>query len=425
MSMRSQILLAFYGDDFTGSTDALESIASYGAKAVLFLEPPTTKQLEKYPDIQVFGVAGKTRSLLTANMEPELIAAFESIKSHQPLFVHYKVCSTFDSSEKIGSIGKAIDCGIQIFEPTIVPVIGGAPGLGRYCAFGNLFASFGIGSNGKIFRLDRHPSMRHHPVTPSLESDLKILLAQQTTCPVGLLDMLQMEDPIENWSSNVDNEKVVLLDTLNDQHLVSIGKWLMYLKQTTSTVFLVGGSSVETALGMNWTEAEILKSKDSWPTIKPAEKLLVVSGSCSPITANQIKHALANGFVEIIVDVDEHDLNYYHDVVQKTLLVHDKLIVHSGPQKSKQMDAAIMGTMLGQIAKYATTHAGLQRIIIAGGDTSSYAARALDIEAVEMVTTIIKGAPLCIIHSSNKKMNGVEVNFKGGQVGPENYFSLF
>mgnify|MGYP000294497161 CR=1 FL=1 len=99
--MRSQILLAFYGDDFTGSTDALESIASYGAKAVLFLEPPTTKQLEKYPDIQVFGVAGKTRSLLTANMEPELIAAFESIKSHQPLFVHYKVCSTFDSSDII------------------------------------------------------------------------------------------------------------------------------------------------------------------------------------------------------------------------------------------------------------------------------------------------------------------------------------
>jgi uncharacterized protein YgbK (DUF1537 family) len=81
--------------------------------------------------------------------------------------------------------------------------------------------------------------------------------------------------------------------------------------------------------------------------------------------------------------------------------------------------------MLGQIAKYATTHTGLQRIIIAGGDTSSYAARALDIEAVEMATTIIKGAPLCIIHSSNKKMNGVEVNFKGGQVGPENYFSLF
>ena len=169
----------------------------------------------------------------------------------------------------------------------------------------------------------------------------------------------------------------------------------------------------------------VLKSTGSWPTIKPAEKLLVVSGSCSPITANQIKHALANGFVEIIVDVDEHDLNYYHDVVQKTLLVHDKLIVHSGPQKSKQMDAAIVGTMLGQIAKYATTHAGLQRIIIAGGDTSSYAARALDIEAVEMVTTIIKGAPLCIIHSSNKNMNGVEVNFKGGQVGPENYFSLF
>jgi uncharacterized protein YgbK (DUF1537 family) len=425
MGKRSQILLAFYGDDFTGSTDALESIASYGAKAILFLEPPTTKQLEKYPNIEVFGVAGKTRSLPTANMEPELIAAFESIKSQQPLFVHYKVCSTFDSSEKIGSIGKAIDCGIQVFEPTIVPVIGGAPGLGRYCVFGNLFASFGIGTNGKIFRLDRHPSMGNHPVTPSLESDLKILLAQQTTCPVGLLDVLQLALPIETWMEELDNEKVVLLDTLTHQHLEAIGKWLSYIKQTAAPVFVVGGSSVETALGMWWSSTHALQASTAWPTLTPANKLLVVSGSCSPITANQIKYALEHGFAEIIVDTNAHDLDYYFDAVEKALLVHDKLIVHSGTQKSKQMDAAIMGTMLGQIAKHAITVCGLQRIIIAGGDTSSYAARSLEIEAVEMVTTVIKGAPLCLIHSSNVSMNGVEVNFKGGQVGPENYFSLF
>jgi uncharacterized protein YgbK (DUF1537 family) len=35
------LLLAFYGDDFTGSTDAMEALAISGYRTVLFLEPPT------------------------------------------------------------------------------------------------------------------------------------------------------------------------------------------------------------------------------------------------------------------------------------------------------------------------------------------------------------------------------------------------
>ena len=30
MAMRSKLLLAFYGDDFTGSTDAMEALAAVG-----------------------------------------------------------------------------------------------------------------------------------------------------------------------------------------------------------------------------------------------------------------------------------------------------------------------------------------------------------------------------------------------------------
>ena len=64
----------------------------------------------------------------------------------------------------------------------------------------------------------------------------------------------------------------------------------------------------------------------------------------------------------------------------------------------------------------------VKRIIIAGGDTSSYAARAMDIEAVEMIAPFGHGAPLCKAISTNKNINGLEVNFKGGQVGSESYF---
>jgi uncharacterized protein YgbK (DUF1537 family) len=74
------------------------------------------------------------------------------------------------------------------------------------------------------------------------------------------------------------------------------------------------------------------------------------------------------------------------------------------------------------VAKEAVKRSGIKRLVISGGDTSSYAARAMDIEAVEMVAPLIVGAPLCKTYSKNKMMDGIEVNFKGGQVGTDNYF---
>jgi len=55
----SKLLLTFYGDDFTGSTDALEQLTLAGIRTALFIKPPTTAQLKKFPGLQAIGVAGK------------------------------------------------------------------------------------------------------------------------------------------------------------------------------------------------------------------------------------------------------------------------------------------------------------------------------------------------------------------------------
>jgi 3-oxoisoapionate kinase len=157
VNREENILLAFYGDDLTGSTDALEFICRAGAKALLFLKPPTVDQLKTFPGLQAFGVAGRARSLSPEMMEVELVPAFNLIKETGARHVHYKICSTFDSSPHTGSIGKAMECGATVFQTKLIPVLGGMPALGRYCLFGNLFAQRGIGSEGEIYRLDnRH-----------------------------------------------------------------------------------------------------------------------------------------------------------------------------------------------------------------------------------------------------------------------------
>ena len=160
-------------------------------------------------------------------MEKILLPAFEQMKASGARHVHYKVCSTFDSSATVGSIGKAIDCGATVFQNKIIPVLGGSPSLGRYCLYGNLFARMGIGSNGKIYRLDRHPSMSKHPVTPADESDLRLHLGKQTNKKFGLIDVLQLDKPVKEWSNALaEDEEVVLIDALYESQLIKIGEWM-------------------------------------------------------------------------------------------------------------------------------------------------------------------------------------------------------
>ncbi|RZK51798.1 MAG: four-carbon acid sugar kinase family protein, partial [Hymenobacter sp.] len=51
-------------------------------------------------------------------------------------------------------------------------------------------------------------------------------------------------------------------------------------------------------------------------------------------------------------------------------------------------------------------------------------ARAMGIEAVEMLAPLYPGAPLCRATAPGSPLHGVEVNFKGGQVGAPEYFGV-
>ena len=83
-----------------------------------------------------------------------------------------------------------------------------------------------------------------------------------------------------------------------------------------------------------------------------------------------------------------------------------------------------LGPALGSIASNAIRAHKLKRVVIAGGDTSSEVGRVLDIEALEMIAPLVAGAPVCKAHSSDQAIDGMEINFKGGQVGSEDYFVI-
>ena len=173
----NDLLMAFYGDDFTGSADAMEALTFNGVPTVLFLDRPDPALLKRrLKNVRAVGVAGTSRTMTPSQMDKELPGQFQMLKDLGAPIIHYKVCATFDSSAKIGSIGHAADLAFNVIKPPFGVIVQGVPVIGRYVVFGNHFTTVG----NKTYRLDRHPMMSRHPITPMDEGDLRLHFAKQT-----------------------------------------------------------------------------------------------------------------------------------------------------------------------------------------------------------------------------------------------------
>jgi uncharacterized protein YgbK (DUF1537 family) len=442
-------LISFYGDDFTGSTDSMEALMLGGVKTVLFLEPPTRELLdERFPDVQGFGVAGVSRSMTPAEMERELGPVFAALRDIGAPVVHYKICSTFDSSPAIGSIGKAAELGRAAFGgDRPIPVLVGAPALKRYTVFGHHFATAGDAT----FRLDRHPTMSRHPVTPMNEADLRAHLAKQTALSAGLMDVLALDgdeaDVRERYRRLGEGNDLMLFDVLDEARLTRAGG-LIWEGALEGGRFVVGSSGVEYGLTAYWRRQGMASPDESlFRPVGPAKQILAVSGSCSPTTASQIQYALRHGFVGIPVDAagfaDPSAADAYRAQLLEMSLAalaeggSPLLYTALGPDgletealKRRMAEAGrasldtgrMIGEQLGMLAREVALRTGLRRFLAAGGDTSGYVARELGVYALGCLMGIAPGGPLCRSYADDPRFDGKELALKGGQVGKEDYF---
>jgi uncharacterized protein YgbK (DUF1537 family) len=443
----TNLLLTYYGDDFTGSTDVMEALTLGGLKAALFLQPPTPAQLARFQGLRAFGVAGVTRSMPPAQMEQELRPAFQQLAAYGAPIIHYKICSTFDSSPEIGSIGCAIDVGQSVYRSPFVPLIVGATQLKRYVVFGNLFASVG----GVTYRLDRHPTMSRHPITPMAESDLRLHLAQQTSRSIGLVDILTLAQGVDATSAVLDaalagGAELVLFDTVDEQHLACVCETL-WRRRSAQPLFVVGSSGVEVGLTAYLRGAGLIEPPPKLTAPGPVRQLLVMSGSAAPTTASQIEWASQQGFrlmrlaTERLIDPAQarlaaaetveralDSLNAGDSVVLFSALGPDDPALHATRAHAATSGApeAEIGQRLaqrqGEILRAILERHPLPRVCVAGGDTSGYAARALGVFALEMIMPVAPGAPLCRASSSVAAFDGLQVSLKGGQNGAADYF---
>lgn len=426
--------LAWYGDDFTGATDTLATASQAGLRSLLFLGLPSPAQLARCGPLDCLGIAGAARAMTPARMQAELLPVGRLFAELAVPVLHYKICSTFDSAVQTGSIGAAIRALRPSVSNAFVPIIGGQPNLGRFCVFGNLFAQ--AGSNGPVHRLDRHPTMRVHPVTPMREADLRRHLATQGLTPMAALDYPVYEDAPDALDARLDallTEKPagVLMDVARASDLPVIGR-LIWQRASQQRLLAVGASSVVQALAAHWHRQTELRPTADTGAVAPARgPVLVLAGSLSPQTARQARCATSYSHVHLdplrLAAADGHYRQQLSVQVAALLRQGQSVLACTSDDASVAvpgtvLDARALTSACGRWLAQVLQAAPVRRLVIAGGDTSSHAVQALDAWGLSYLQSVSPGVALCRLHSEAPHLDGMELSLKGGQMGAPELF---
>jgi uncharacterized protein YgbK (DUF1537 family) len=455
--------VCWYGDDFTGATDTLAEVARAGLRGLLFLGVPTPEQLRRAGPLDAIGIAGAARAMSPADMETELRAVGRFMAATGARVLHYKCCSTFDSAPHVGSIGVAIRELRRHMPNRLVPIVGGQPSIGRYCSFAQLFAR--AGAAPEVYRIDRHPVMSQHPVTPMHEADLRLHLAAQgldgiRSVPHIAYPRLRSADDaaeVDGWIDRLisNDDGPVLFDLTDDEQLAVIGR-LIWRAAASAPLLAVGPSSVQQALaraavferdgevagrdgkgaGRDGKRAgrDTAASASSSAAPLPAATgpVLVMAGSLSPVTARQIAASTRYTHQPLQVQALLESPAYVAEQVRlaaHALAQGRNVLVHTDrPEQAVTSDqAASTARATAQLAAAiitASAQAGtrLARVGIAGGDTSSQATLALGLWGLQFRCVLAPGVTVSVARSDNPVVDGVELMLKGGQMGGDDLF---
>lgn len=389
----------FIADDFTGASDTLATLSRAGLRARLFRDMPLPEALV---GLDAWGIATNARALGREAVAKLGTALGRMIAPQAPDFLHLKICSTFDSSAEIGNfaaLAMALSDETGIRD---IAVIGGQPSLGRYAAFGTLFAR---GPDGMVHRIDRHPVMASHPVTPMHEADMLRHLDTLGLHGLTLVSRGQNGGAFPRYYDAVDQTDV---EAAGRDLLAAPGRQLV-----------IGASSV----AEGWISAKGFSAQAhlAAPPSLPGP-ILAFAGSRSPISTVQI--AQAKGYARLPVNpmtmiTGGTELAAAGSWARDRLARGESCILFLTADHAGLINPATLAEASAGFVADLVASCQLGGLVVAGGDTSSAIVGRLAPEWLDHAGTICPGVP--ILHS---KISGGDLSLalKGGQMGPTDFF---
>ena len=415
------ILLGAIGDDITGSTDLALMLAANGMQTVQYLGVP--KPDYKGTDCQAAVVALKSRTVPVADAVAQSLAACDWLLGQGAGQIFFKYCSTFDSNDQ-GNIGPVAEALLNHLEATVTVVCPAFPANARSVFQGHLF----VGD-----RLLSESGMRHHPLTPMTDPDLVRILGKQVSDPdsVGLIPyeiIDQGHTAIANalQKCRESKKRFLILDAIKDEHLHQAGIACAGLKLIT------GGSGIAMGIPGNFRERGLLIDRSGFVSLpKLSGKAAVLAGSCSVATRAQVKHMATS---KPALALDPLALSQGSQVPDqiiswaKTNLASDPILIYSSsdPEDVTRVQAQLGQEQAGQIVEQCMAEVarglvamGVDKLIVAGGETSGAVVQALEINSLHIGPEIDPGVPWTVSGTERP----ICLALKSGNFGTEDFFT--
>ncbi len=396
--MSSQLQFAAIADDFTGGSDLASMIANEGVPTALVFGLRDASLLQDL-NAQAIVACFKSRSVPAEEARAIARAAHAMLQPLKPIQSFFKYCSTFDSTPA-GNIGPVLEELLELAQAPFTIAVPVLPVNGRTQYLGHLFV------NGAPLH---ESSLARHPINPMTDSNLLRWLALQTKLPLGLIDLhtvRQGPQAIRAAFAATPQTKVFFLDATEDSDLAAIAA------ATHDLPFLSGGSGIGAALPKHWPRVAPAPPAQSKPL---GSRTLILSGSCSDATLAQLEQLRAQGVGIHSLTVDGYDkAALLADLTKNDLAVLASSSATPATGASHEFEEAF-----GAIALQAVQHWQVERLIVAGGETSGAVVSALDIPAATLVSTIAPGVPALL--SLGSKPLGLAL--KSGNFGGLDFFT--
>ena len=405
------MLLGCIADDFTGASDLANTLARAGMAVVQYSGVPENAA---EVSIEAGVIALKSRSIPKHDAIGQSLKALEWLRAQGCQQFFFKYCSTFDSTAdgNIGPVAEALALVLGVDQIIFCPAF---PGTGRAVFQGHLFVKDQLLSDSP---------MRDHPLNPMRDSDLRRVLSSQSIGAVGHVPMAvvgQGESAIRKALLNEAREgrNLIVVDAIHDENLLAIGAAAKDLRLVT------GGSGAAKGLPANFVKSGMLaRTRIEWKGQKG--QCAVLSGSCSEATRRQIAtHAGNESQYKLDVAAVMRDEVSVNELVSWLLSQHGVPMLYSSASpklvKSVQAEfgvnavAAKLDRVFGEVA-ILLVDAGIERLIVAGGETSGAVVEALALNILSIGPEIDPGVP------AMRAGKTLTLALKSGNFGSDDFF---
>jgi 3-dehydrotetronate 4-kinase len=386
------MILGVIADDFTGATDVASMLVREGMRTVQVIGVPAGPA----PQADAVVVALKSRTVPAAQAVAESLAAARWLQAAGAKQLYFKYCSTFDSTPagNIGPVAEALLDALGAAQAIACPAF---PENGRTVFRGHLFVGDQLLSDS---------GMRDHPLTPMTDANLVRVLQAQSRTPVGLL----RHDVVAQGAAAcrqrlqallAEGCRLVVADAVANDDLRVLGELVADMPLVTA------GSGVALGLPSAYVRRGWLQVDAAAADLAlPAGAAAVLSGSCSQATHAQVRHWLAQGRPAVRLDARQLAVD---DGAVARALARAQALGEAGPvlvyataepAEVKAVQAELGAERAGALVEAALAAvavglraSGVQRLVVAGGETSGAVVQALGVRSLQIGAPIDPGVP--------------------------------